>query len=147
MKRASGGGAQIPEHLISWAKGLDEAMFAKWLPSFAKSMGIPEEELLALFDRAPAGDGDGGVAAADPRIVRGKVMSSRPRLGAHEREMIERAGGTFRADAPNWPHRDAYGNYIYPTVTPTEHRKNVAARQVVEQEKIVAQMRREESSK
>lgn len=48
-------------------------------------------------------------------------------LSGPELELVERAAGTFQASASNRPHRDANGNFVYPTVTPTEHRRMKAA--------------------
>ncbi len=151
MKLSAGGEAvRLPEATIAALKGLDPAVLEKMLPSFATNVGIPEDELRALLlggePEAPE-QARARKASHDPRLVVGRVFTARPKLGEHEREMIERAAGTHDAGAPRWPHRDPHGNYVYPTITPTEHRTIQAARKAFDQEKIVAQMRDEAKSK
>lgn len=52
---------------------------------------------------------------------------SRKGLEGHDLEVIQRAAGTYKASTPQRPHRDESGNYVYPTVTPTEIRRMQAA--------------------
>ncbi len=52
--------------------------------------------------------------------------SNRGLQGA-ELEIIQRAAGMFQASTSNRPHRDTNGNYVYPTVTPSEVRRMKAA--------------------
>lgn len=48
-------------------------------------------------------------------------------LEGRDLEEMQRAFGTFKATAQNIPHENDKGDYVLPTITPTEHRKIMAA--------------------
>ena len=58
-----------------------------------------------------------------------EIRSSKVRRGLQGKELeeLQKGMGTFRASTPKEPYKNERGDFVRPTITPTEHRQRMAA--------------------